>query len=155
MLLFPDSFHSNSLDLDYWGMARGSGAGMGFQNQCETSHATCICAFSKLGQTSPSFPQYHQEYSCHYFQFWGSGEGDTVLRWKWIQKLLDITVLFLLLNVCLLLGCQQSFYSHSKPFMLISHMDTLNLKNSWVKRFEKRFLFPNILGALLSICGYL
>lgn len=61
----------------------------------------------------------------------------------------------LLLNVCLLLGCWQFFYSHSKPFMLISHMDTLNLKKSCVKRLEKRVLFLNILVSLLSICGYL
>lgn len=99
-------------------------------------HANRICAFGKLGQNPLSFSRYHQEYSFHYFQFWWSGGGDTVLRWKGIQKLLGSTVLFLLLNVCLLLGCWQSFCSHSKPFMLISHMDTL--KNSWVKRFGKK-----------------
>lgn len=79
------------------------------------------------------FPWYYLEYSFSCFKFRWTG-GDRVLRWKWIEKLLDVTVQFLLLNVCLLLGCWQSFYSHSKLFMLISHMDTL--KNSWAKRSE-------------------
>lgn len=90
-------------------------------------HANEICAFSTRRQALLSFPWYYLKYSFSCFKFrWRRGDG--VLRWKWIEKLLDVTVRFLLLNVCLLLGCWQSFYSHGKPFVLISHMDTL--KNS-------------------------
>lgn len=84
-------------------------------------------------ETSSPLPWYYLKYSFSCFKFRWSG-GGRVLRWKWAEKLLDVTVRFLLLNVCLLLGCWQSFYSHSKLFMLISHMDTL--KNSWAKRSE-------------------
>ena len=58
MLLFPDSFHSTSLDLDDWGMAQGSGVGLEFQNQCETLNATCKwdLYFWQTGANSPFLP---------------------------------------------------------------------------------------------------
>lgn len=64
-----------------------------------------------------------------HFQFSKSGEDDTVFRGKLIEDLLDISAIPLI-DVCLLLGCWQSFYSYSKTFVLISYMDTLNLKKS-------------------------
>ena len=53
MLLFPDSFHSTSLDLDYWRIAYGSGPGVEFWNQCKTLWDLC---FWQTGTISPLLP---------------------------------------------------------------------------------------------------
>lgn len=106
-----------------------------------TQHGN-LC-FQYIGTKSSSFPHIIRVAASLPSGFDGVG-GDQVVRWKRMEKLLGIAVLLLLLNVCLLPGCWQSFYSHSKPFMLISHMDALDLKNSWAKRSEKKtqvFLF--------------